>query len=105
MASTLSCSYADRSATPGTHLTLVSVSGSCRSGFAIFIADKVVQGKDISGIPEDLKLLDSADGILEYVRKNKELFSYMLRRHDDPGGELQDFDLNLTQWETDMFLQ
>lgn len=50
--------------------------------------DKVVQGRDISGIPEDPKLLDSADDILEYVRKNKELFSYTLRRHDEPGGEL-----------------
>ncbi|KAF9299995.1 hypothetical protein BGZ74_008420 [Mortierella antarctica] len=84
---------------------LISVSGLCRSGFVIFIVDKVVQGRDISGIPEDPKLLDSADDILEYVRKNKELFSYTLRRHDEPGGELQDFDLNLTQWEIDMFLQ
>ncbi|KAF8981057.1 hypothetical protein BGZ52_003273 [Haplosporangium bisporale] len=47
-----------------------------------FIVDKVIQGKDISGSPEDPKLLDSADDISEYVCKNKERFSYMQRRWD-----------------------
>lgn len=70
-----------------------------------FIVDKVIQGKDISSSPEDPKLLDSADDIPEYVRKNKQRFSYMLRRWNKPGGELLDFDPNWTQWDNDMFIE
>jgi len=49
--------------------------------------------------------LDSADDIPEYVRKNKERFSYMLRRWDKLGGGLLDFDPNLTQWDNDIFIE
>lgn len=46
-----------------------------------------------------------AEDIPEYVRKNKERFSYMLRRRDRPSGGLLDLDRNLTQWDSDMFLE
>jgi len=60
-----------------------------------FIIDDILQGRDFTNRKEDPVFLENANDIPEYIRKNKEKYSYMLTRCGKPNAGLLDVEVEV----------